>query len=79
MNENQKVTNTTGDEFNKNVFKSNKSFNCSNNYSSFVTRRKNKSKINLNKSNKGQNAHDKKVCNFTSQNNIKSKYKRKIK
>ena len=80
MPKTNKEVNTAGDELNKNVFKSNnKSFNYSKNiHSSSVSRRKNKSKIDLNKCNNGQNKYDKKVCNFTSQKNIKSKYKRKI-
>ena len=74
----------TGDDTNKKRLKNNKSFNCSKNTfsSSSVSRRKNKSKINKNvgyKIQNGQNGNSKKVSSLTSQKNIKSKYKRKIK
>ena len=77
---NYKILNT-GDEKNKNNLKNNKSFNCSKNkYSSnSVSRRKNKSKIDINNGNKAKNIYDKKVSSLTSQKNIKSKHKRKIK
>ena len=71
----------TGDETNKNKLKNNKSFNCSKNTfsSSSVSRRKNKSRINKNTYNKAPKANSKKVSSLTSQKNIKSKHKRKIK
>ena len=71
----------TGDEMNKKKMKNNKSFNYSkNNFSSTsVSRRKNKSRINKNIYNRGQNVNSKKVSSLTSQKNIKSKHKRKIK
>ena len=71
----------TGDETNKKKLKNNKSFNCSKNTfsSSSVSRRKNKSRIIKNIYNKAQNANSKKVSGLTSQKNIKSKHKRKIK
>ena len=73
----------TGDDSTKNNFKNNKSFNCSKNIysSSSVSRRKNKNKINTNTNNynKIQKTNGKKVSSLTSQKNIKSKYKRKIK
>ena len=71
----------TGDEINKNNIKNNKSFNSSKNkYSSnSVSRRKNKSKIDINNGNRAKNLYDKKVSSLTSQKNIKSKHKRKIK
>ena len=72
---------STGDEKNKKKLKNNKSFNCSkNNFSSTsVSRRKNKSRINKNIYNNGQTVNSKKVSSLTSQKNIKSKHKRKIK
>ena len=71
----------TGDEMNKKKMKNNKSFNYSkNNFSSTsVSRRKNKSRINKNIYNRGQNVNSKKVSSLTSQKNIKSKHQRKIK
>ena len=77
----------TGDEFRKKYLKSNKSFNnCSKIAfsSSSVSRRKNKSRIkNNNENNKNNNNkinfENKKISSLTSQKNIKSKYKRKIK
>ena len=71
----------TGDDMNKKKLKNNKSFNCSKNTfsSSSISRRKNKSKINKNVGYKIQNGNNKKVSSLTSQKNIKSKYKRKIK
>ena len=82
IQKNNKVINT-GDYNNKNNnnnLKNNKSFNCSKNmYSSSVPRKKNKSKIDINNCNKGKNLNNKKVSSLTSQKNIKSKYKRKIK
>ena len=71
----------TGDETNKKKLKNNKSFNCSKNTfsSSSVSRRKNKSRIIKNIYNKAQNANSKKVSGLTSQKNIKSKHKKKIK
>ena len=70
----------TGD-MNKIHKKNNKSFNCSKNIysSSSVSRRKNKNLINSNNGIKGDNKCGKKVNSLTSQKNIKSKYKRKIK
>ena len=71
----------TQDEMNKKKLKNNKSFNCSKNTfsSSSVSRRKNKSRINKNVYNKALNVNVKKVSSLTSQKNIKSKHKRKIK
>jgi hypothetical protein len=71
----------TGDEMNKKKLKNNKSFNCSKNTfsSSSVSRRKNKSRINKNVYNKALNVNVNKVSSLTSQKNIKSKHKRKIK
>ena len=76
----------TKEDINKNNLKNNKSFNCSKNIysSSSVSRRNNKCKIttNINNDNngiRGQNHHGKKISSLTSQKNIKSKYKRKIK
>ena len=71
----------TGEDFDKKKLKNNKSFNCSKNTfsSSSVSRRKNKSKINKNVMYKATNGNSKKVSSLTSQKNIKSKYKRKIK
>ena len=76
-----KLLNTGDDVNNKKKLKNNKSFNRSkNNFSSTsVSRRKNKSRINKNVYSKGQNINSKKVNSLTSQKNIKSKYKRKIK
>ena len=71
----------TGEDIDKKKLKNNKSFNCSKNTfsSSSVSRRKNKSKINKNVMYKATNGNSKKVSSLTSQKNIKSKYKRKIK
>ena len=71
----------TGEDMDKKKLKNNKSFNCSKNTfsSSSVSRRKNKSKINKNVMYKATNGNSKKVSSLTSQKNIKSKYKRKIK
>ena len=71
----------TGEDIDKKKLKNNKSFNCSKNTfsSSSVSRRKNKSKINKNVMYKVTNGNSKKVSSLTSQKNIKSKYKRKIK
>ena len=71
----------TGDDTSKKKLKNNKSFNCSKNTfsSSSVSRRKNQARINKNVYNKGQSGNSKKVCSLTSQKNIKSKHKRKIK
>ena len=70
----------TENDMTKKNLKNNKSFNCSKNIcSSSVSRRKNKNKINNNICNKGQNIYGKKRSSLTSQKNIKSKYKRKIK
>ena len=72
----------TGDDINKNRIKNNKSLNCLNNIysSSSATRRNNKSKKNINYTNRVQNPHSygKKISSLTSQKNIKSKYKKKI-
>ena len=71
----------TGEDMDKKKLKNNKSFNCSKNTfsSSSVSRRKNKSRINKNVMYKATNGNSKKVSSLTSQKNIKSKYKRKIK
>ena len=71
----------TGEDIDKKKLKNNKSFNCSKNTfsSSSVSRRKNKRKINKNVMYKATNGNSKKVSSLTSQKNIKSKYKRKIK
>ena len=76
--ENNKVINTGIDELNKNIFKYIKSFiGSKKNYSSSISRRKNKSKIDINY--KGQKIHDKKSGSLGSQKNIGHKHKRKIK
>ena len=71
----------TGEDMDKKRLKNNKSFNCSKNTfsSSSVSRRKNKGRINKNATYKATNGTSKKVSSLTSQKNIKSKYKRKIK
>ena len=71
----------TGEDIDKKKLKNNKSFNCSKNTfsSTSVSRRKNKSRINKNVMYKATNGNSKKVSSLTSQKNIKSKYKRKIK
>ena len=71
----------TGEDMDKKKLKNNKSFNCSKNTfsPSSVSRRKNKSRINKNVIYKATNGYIKKVSSLTSQKNIKSKYKRKIK
>ena len=71
----------TGEDMDKKKLKNNKSFNCSKNTfsPSSVSRRKNKSRINKNVIYKATNGYSKKVSSLTSQKNIKSKYKRKIK
>ena len=71
----------TGEDIDKKKLKNNKSFNCSKNTfsSSSVSRRKNKNRINKNTYNKAPKANSKKVSSLTSQKNIKSKHKRKIK
>ena len=68
-------------DMNKVHKKNNKSFNCSKNIysSSSVSRRKNKKKINMNICIKDVNKYGKKRSSLTSQKNIKSKHKRKIK
>ena len=76
---NNKALNT-GDLNKKNI-KNNKSFSCSKNVysSSSISRRKNKNLINMNNCIKGEKICGKKGNSLTSQKNIRSKHKRKIK